>query len=760
MTMNSLHQSIRFLTGGILRVALPGSLLLAALYVPLRAQSDYATPYTFTLFAGSGGIGTTDGTGNGAKFDQPDGLALDSNGNLWVADKNNQTIREITPGGVVTTFAGIAGSAGSTDATGTAAQFNEPTGVAVGSGGALYVADSLNNTIRKITSSGVVTTLAGQSGTAGSVDATGAAAFFRQPLGVAVDSSGNVYVTDFGNNSIRKVTQGGVVTTLAGTEGVTTTTFTTGLPSTAGSMDGTGAGASFNGPMGIAIDSSGNLFVTDTGNNTIRKITSAGVVTTVAGSPAAAGFTDGTGSAALFNGPRGIAVDSSDNLYVADAGNSLIRKVTSAGVVTTLAGAPANYAVVEGTGAAAIFDAPSGAAVDGSGNLYISEELGEVISKGAVSTVVSTPPPTTVVPMFTTQPMAVSVVGGTVALDAAASGSPTYQWKLNGTAVAGATDSTLLISNAASALGTYTCVATNSAGSATSNAAAVTLTTTLAPGHLINISARAQVGTGGNIIFGGFAVGPAGATVMKPLLIRASGPAIALAPFNVPGTLPDPQLQLFSSTDAVLDTNTAWGGNATIAATATSVGAFTWTSTTSHDSALDLSLAPGTYTAQVSGQSGDTGDALLEIYDATPESLYNAALPRLTNLSARVDVGTGSNELLAGFVIGGNSSMTVLIRASGPAIAAAPFSVPGTISDPQLVLQNQGTGAVLASNSSWGGDAEISTTAAAVGAFQWTSSASHDSALLITLPPGNYTAAVSGTSGDAGVALLEVYEVP
>ena len=104
--------------------------------------------------------------------------------------------------------------------------------------------------------------------------------------------------------------------------------------------------------------------------------------------------------------------------------------------------------------------------------------------------------------------------------------------------------------------------------------------------------------------------------------------------------------------------------------------------------------------------------------------------------------------------------MTVLIRASGPAIAAAPFSVPGTISDPQLVLQNQGTGAVLASNSSWGGDAEISTTAAAVGAFQWTSSASHDSALLITLPPGNYTAAVSGTSGDAGVALLEVYEVP
>jgi hypothetical protein len=361
-------------------------------------------------------------------------------------------------------------------------------------------------------------------------------------------------------------------------------------------------------------------------------------------------------------------------------------------------------------------------------------------------------------PVFSTQPISVTVSGGTVALNAAASNSPTYQWMWNGaTPVSGATSSTLLINDASSAAGSYTCVATNAAGSVTSSPAVVAVGATSNPGHLSNLSARAQVGTGGNIIFGGFEIGPFGGGGQLPVLVRASGPA--LAQFSVPGTLPDPQLQLFSAADAVLATNNGWAGDAGISAAASSVGAFPWTSTSSHDSALVETLATGGYTAQVAGQSGDTGDALVEIYDASPSGSFTTGGTRLTNLSARVDVGTGANILEAGFVIAGNTALTVLIRASGPAISVAPFNVGGTLSDPQLTLQNPANGSVYAENISWGGSSEISSTAASVGAFAWSVPGSHDSALVITLPPGNYTAAAAGTNNDTGVAIVEVYEV-
>jgi hypothetical protein len=388
----------------------------------------------------------------------------------------------------------------------------------------------------------------------------------------------------------------------------------------------------------------------------------------------------------------------------------------------------------------------------GTGGTFVGTGISSVFPFTVVVSAASSAAPT-----FTTQPISVSVVGGQVALNAVAANAASYQWMWNGsTPVAGATNSTLLIPNATAAAGSYTCVATNSAGNATSSPAVVGLLTTSSPGHLANLSARAEVGTGGNIVFGGFAIGGPGSL---PVLIRGSGPAISVAPFNVPGTLADPQLQLFSSADAVLATNNGWGGDATIKATAAAVGAFTWSSDTSHDAALDMTLATGSYTAQIAGQSGDTGDALVEIYDASPSGSFTAGGTRLVNLSARVDVGTGANVLFAGFTIGGNSSLTVLIRASGPAISVAPFNVGGTLADPQLTLQNPSTGAVLAQNISWGGNAEISSTASTVGAFTWNVPASHDSALLITLPPGSYTAAAAGTSGDTGVAIVEVYEV-
>jgi len=361
-------------------------------------------------------------------------------------------------------------------------------------------------------------------------------------------------------------------------------------------------------------------------------------------------------------------------------------------------------------------------------------------------------------PAATGQPSSQTVAtGSTTVFSFTASGAPTpaYQWFLNGAAIPSATSSTLVISGATAAnAGSYTCTATNSLGSVTSSAATLNVVNTPDPGRLTNISCRATVGTGGNILIAGFVVGGAGTAGTEQLLIRGSGPA--LVPFGVSGTLPDPQLKLFTSAGTLIDSNDGWAGNAKIASTAAAVGAFAWSSPTSHDAALLESLAGG-YTAQIAGESGDTGVALAEVYDATPAGTYTPTTPRIVNISARVQVGTGGNILIAGFAIGGSTSKTVLIRASGPALI--PFGVTGTLPDPQLQL-HAGDGSVIATNAAWGGNAQIASAAASVGAFTWSNTGSNDSALLITLPPGAYTAQVAGASGDTGVALVEVYEVP
>src|SRR5207302_1606150 len=242
-----------------------------------------------------------------------------------VADSANNTIRKITPAGVVTTLAGLAGNQGSADGTGSAARFYDPTGVAADSSGNGYVAEFNNNTIRQITPAGVVTTLAGLAGSTGSADGTGSAARFYQPFGLAADSSGNIYVADSQNNTIRQINPAGVVTTLAG------------LAGSYGSADGTGSAARFYDPTGVATDSLGNFSAPDRSNHTIRKITPAGVVTTLAGLAGSTGSADGTGSAARFFFPDGVATDSSANVYVADTGNSTIRKSTPPRALPTLA---------------------------------------------------------------------------------------------------------------------------------------------------------------------------------------------------------------------------------------------------------------------------------------------------------------------------------------------------------------------------------------------------------------------------------------
>lgn len=346
------------------------SLRAVVLAIFLIGGHTYAQQYDWSNFAGSpGASGTADGIGNATQFNSPGGVAVDANGTAYIADTNNHTIRKMTPGGVVTTLAGNPGASGSADGTGGAARFCRPQGVAVDGSGNVYVADAKNCAIRKVTPGGVVTTLAGSPGTSGTADGMGSAARFAWPHGVAVDGSGNVYVADTGNNTIRKVTPSGVVTTLAGSPGVS------------GSADGTGSAARFSYSRGIAVDGNGNAYVADYLNHTIRKVTSAGVVTTLAGTPEAAGCTDGTGSAARFDWPHGIAADGSGNVYVADIYNHTIRKVTPGGAVTTLAGNSGTGGSVDGTGNAARFTWPHGVAVDGSGNVYIADSGNHTIRK-------------------------------------------------------------------------------------------------------------------------------------------------------------------------------------------------------------------------------------------------------------------------------------------------------------------------------------------------------------------------------------------
>ena len=371
------------------------------------ASGQTDSTYDWTVFAGRLGnnnydsSGTNDGTGYAARFNYPYGVAVDSAGNVYVADCGNYTIRKVSAAGVVTTLAGSAGSWGSADGTGSAARFGtlfvDTYGVAVDSAGNVYVADTGNSTIRKVTPAGGVTTLAGNASfittnisyngvtytnlyTGGYADGTNSAALFGQPAGVAVDSAGNVYVADSRNNTIRKVSPVGtnwVVTTLAGNASIIETNteygYTNILLNVGGYADGTGRAALFNYPTGVAVDSAGNVFVADQFNGMIRKVTPAGVVTTLAG------------SAGEFSEPTSVAVDSTGNVYVTDRIylETLVWRVSAAGVVTLLEN---DDPLIQEEAAGCV-------AVDVSGNLYVAVSYRNAIVKGTPALMITTPLP-------------------------------------------------------------------------------------------------------------------------------------------------------------------------------------------------------------------------------------------------------------------------------------------------------------------------------------------------------------------------------
>ncbi len=372
-------------TGGSARFLQPLGLAtdsMGSVYVGDSCAIRKITPDgAVTTFAGTiNQCGYADGAGSSARLTGAMGLAIDSTGNVYASDRLANTIRKITPDNVVSTLAGTPqGTGGYSDGTGSSARFSLPIGLATDVMGNVYVADSNNYTIRKISPSAVVSTLAGAIMHQGDSDGTGSAARFGWLGGITMDPSGTVYVADTGANTIRKITPGGVVSTLAGS------------PLEPGSADGVGTAARFGGPTGIAADAAGNLYVADGGNNTIRKITPGGMVSTLAGAAGQWGSSDGIGGSARFFGPRGIATDQLSNVYVADSANNTIRKITPDGMVSTLAGSAGQNGFSDGAGSAARFSDPAGVATDLSGNVYVTDIRNRLVRKitpdGVVSTV-------------------------------------------------------------------------------------------------------------------------------------------------------------------------------------------------------------------------------------------------------------------------------------------------------------------------------------------------------------------------------------
>ena len=374
---------------------------------------------------------------------------------------------------------------------------------------------------------------------------------------------------------------------------------------------------------------------------------------------------------------------------------------------------------------------------------------------------------TTTAPAITTQPSAQATsVGGSATFTAAASGTGnTFQWLFNGTAIAGATNAIYTIASVTAAqAGSYAVTVTNGGLSTTSTAATLTVTPTGGTGgtggtgsagaYLSNLSIRSTAGSGAQTLIVGVTIGGTGTVGTKNILIRGVGPT--LGAFGVPGTLADPKLDIFSSlSPTAIATNDNWDATATPLAVQTGVGAFALTAGSKDAALIGANVPAGGYSVQITGVGGTTGVALAELYDLTPAATITATTPRLTNISARTQVGTGGNILITGFNISGTGTRRLLIRGIGPGLAA--FGVPGTLVDPKLDVYSGQT--VVASNDNWDATVTPLATQTAAGGFGLPAN-SKDAVLIVTLAPGTYSAQVTGVGSTTGVALVEIYELP
>lgn len=643
-------------------------------------------------FAGRGERGGADGPVASATFSDIRQMACDQTGSLYVID--GHAIRKIS-GGIVTTLAGSIEQFGFVDGPGGAARFNRPLGIAVDVAGTVYVADTINGLVRRISVTGEVGTLPLPS---------------RPYRGVAVDAAGNLYVR-VGGEVIRVAPAGA------------TTTFYRG-PDVVPDNDR---------PLPIAVDRSGNVFAAYSGT-VVRVAPDGGTMTIGNGRDKTTLKTGGlVGDLDFYGDVAALCVDALGNVYA--SGNARTWMIAPSLAVAAVA----NFSQLGGMG------------VGPQGTLYFTRGgvgFSTVIEQGVI-TPHSTDPHVKIIAQPRMQAVA---TGDAAALRVDAVGPDlSYQWLRGGVVMADATRPTLVVRDVTEAAD-YSVVVGNGVGAMTSEPARVTPVAATNPGRLINLSLRAQAGSGPQTLIMGFALagtGPMGSS--RTLLVRGIGPG--LSSFGVGGVLADPRLQLVDGSGRVLASNDDWGGDRAVADASAMVGAFPLAAN-AKDSALLVTIPARAHTAQVLNSSGTGGVALAEIYEA-PQSTDQGDL-RLVNVSSRTVVGPGNNAMTVGFVVGGQTPRTVLIRAVGPGLLR--FGVRDALPNPTITLFSGQT--KLAENDNYGGTVERGVFDA-VGAFQIDPL---DAALVVTLPAGAYTVQVHGltsawTNVVSGVALVEIYEV-
>lgn len=639
------------------------------------------------------GFAGDNGPAVNASLENVGGVTGDSSGNLYVADRFNGRVRKVNSGGIITTIAGNgAGNFFGDNGTANKAGLNAPMGVAVGPDDTIYIADTHNNRIRRVTKDGIISTLAG-AGAAGFGGDNGPAtsALLNEPNAVAVDQIGNVYVADTNNGRIRKIDKDGKITTFAGgSEG----SLVEGGQATSGGISDI---------VGVAVDANNNVYIPDPFACRVYKVNPSGIITAVLGNGQCGYSGDGGPATAAAIRPVWVSVDRAGNLYISGpmAFPSWVRKVDTHGIISRIAGDDGQHGSGEIDPSHTLatqltLESCTNVAFDGSGNLYVGTSIVYTIAPdGKIAYLVNNHQAT---------------------LGFRGDGGPAISALLGGpTALATDSKHDLYIADAGNDR--------------------IRKVIIHPPTRLLNISTRLQVGTGSNVLIGGFIIT---GTDQKKVVVRALGPSLGAA--GIQGALANPVLELHNAKSTVAS-NDDWKTTQQAEIAGTGIPP-----NDDLEAAIVRQLPPASYTAVLSGKNQTTGVGLVELYD-----LDQAANSQLANISTRGMVDKGENVLIGGFIVGHgvNTSPKVLVRAIGPSLAGA--GVQGALLDPTLELHNS-DGASVAFNDDWRDSQEQAITDTTIPPRN-----DKESAIVKTLNPGAYTAIVRGKNDTTGVGLVEAY---